>query len=102
MTRHWTVASSAILHTSVSLNRQADAMPTGANGQDWLARSQIWLVIAMCNEAPTVTSTEIGVVPDEHGVPQTRHRVGGKAGLPEEGPATGSPSRLGGDVPSAR
>ena len=54
-TGHWTVASSAILHTSVSLNRQADAMPTGANGQDWLARSQTWLAVAIRNEAHTVS-----------------------------------------------
>jgi len=27
----------------VPLNRQADSTPTGANGQDWLALSQIWL-----------------------------------------------------------
>jgi len=30
-------------------------MPTGANGQDWLARSQIWLVVAIRNEAHTVS-----------------------------------------------
>jgi hypothetical protein len=39
------------MHTSVSLDRQADATLTGANGQDWLARSQIWLVVAMRNES---------------------------------------------------
>ena len=47
-------------------------MPTGANGQDWLARGQIWLVVAIRNEAHTVS----------------KYR-GGEAGLPEEGPRDG-------------
>jgi hypothetical protein len=36
------------------LDRQADATLTGANGQDWLARGQIWLVVALRNETHTV------------------------------------------------
>src|SRR5580700_4330201 len=41
-------AACAPLHRSSS-------SPAGASGQDWLARSQIWLVVAMHNEAHRVS-----------------------------------------------